>query len=102
MALRCPKTKLRATDLFKELLAASLNEMLRRAPSDLSAYRGVALVRVKTFVDEHLCEPWLDPASVSRGAGLSTRYINKLFEGEHSSLGRYIWQRRLERCVALA
>lgn len=91
---------LRATDLFKELLAASLNETLQHSPSNLSAYRGVTLLRVKSFVEEHLCEPWLDPASVARGVGLSTRYINKLLEDEHSSLGRYIWQRRLERCAS--
>lgn len=90
---------LSATEVFKELLAASLNEMLRRTPSHLSAYRGAALVRVKAFVDEHLRETWLDPASVSRGVGLSTRYINKLFEADQSSLGRYIWQRRLDRCA---
>ncbi len=91
---------LQATDLFKDLLAASLNEMLQHTPSDLSAYRGVALLRVKTFVEEHLCEPWLDPPAVSRGVGLSTRYINKLFEEERSSLGRHIWKRRLERCAS--
>ena len=70
---------LRAIEQFKDLLAASLNEVLQQVPSDLSAYRGVTLLRVKSFVDEHLCEPWLDPASVARGVSLSTRYINKLF-----------------------
>ena len=37
---------------------------------------------------------------MARGVGLSSRYINKLFEAEQSSLGRYIWRCRLERCAA--
>lgn len=79
---------LRAIDVFKDLLAASLSEMLQHARSDLSAYRGAALLRVKAFVERQLCEPSLDPASVARGVGLSTRSIKKLFESEASSLGR--------------
>lgn len=91
---------LRAIELFKDLLIASLSEMLQGSPSNLSAYRGAALERVKFFIEEHLCAPWLDPNAVARGVGLSTRYINKLFEDDSSSLGRYIWQRRLERCAS--
>jgi AraC family transcriptional regulator, positive regulator of tynA and feaB len=37
---------------------------------------------------------------VANGVRLSRRYINKLFEAEQTSLGRYIWRRRLERCAA--
>ena len=91
---------LRATDVFKELLSASLNEMLQRTPARLSEHRAVALLRVKAFVDEHLGDPSLGPEQIARGIGLSSRYINKLFEAEQSSLGRYTWQRRLERCAA--
>jgi AraC family transcriptional regulator, positive regulator of tynA and feaB len=91
---------LRAAEFFKELLSASLNEMLQRTSAPLSEYRGAALLRVKAFVDEHLRDPSQDPASVARIVGLSSRYINRLFEEEQSSLGRYIWQRRLERCAA--
>jgi AraC family transcriptional regulator, positive regulator of tynA and feaB len=91
---------LRATEVFKELLSASLNEMLQRTPARLSEHRAVALLRVKAFIDEHLSDPSLDPEQVARGMALSPRYINKLFEAEQNSLGRYIWQRRLERCAA--
>jgi AraC family transcriptional activator of tynA and feaB len=38
------------------------------------------------------------PAMVSYGAGLSSRYINDLFQDEDTPLMRYIWQRRLENC----
>ena len=90
---------LRAVDVFKDLLSASLNEMLQGAPTPLSEYRGVALLRIKAFVDQHLCDATLDPERVARGIGLSSRYINKLFEAEGTSLGRHIWHRRLDRCA---
>jgi AraC family transcriptional activator of tynA and feaB len=35
---------------------------------------------------------------VAKGAGLSPRYANQLFEDEGTSLMRYVWKRRLERC----
>jgi AraC family transcriptional regulator, positive regulator of tynA and feaB len=89
-----------AIDVFKELLSASLNEMLQRTPVRLSDHRAVALLRVKAFIDANLHDALLGPDQVARGVGLSTRYINKLFEAEQSSLGRTIWQRRLERCAA--
>ena len=90
---------LQAAELFKELLAASLNEMLQHTAPRLSEYRGLALLRVKAFVEEHLCDPALDPPVVAAGVGLSLRYINQLFASEQSSLGRHIWRRRLERCA---
>jgi AraC-like DNA-binding protein len=91
---------LRAVDIFKELLAASLSEMLRGSPVPMSEYRAVSLLRVKAFVDRHLGNPELNPAFIAQGLKLSTRYINRLFEAEKSSLVRHIWQRRLERCAA--
>lgn len=91
---------LHAADAFKDLLSASLNEMLQNQPAPLSEHRAAALLSVKAFVDQHLCDPSLDPAMVVAGVGLSARYINQLFEAEQSSLGRHIWQRRLERCAA--
>lgn len=94
------ESALRGAEIFKELLAASLNEMLRKAPVPMSEYRAVCLLRVKAFIDRHLGDPALNPAFVAGEMKLSVRYLNKLFEAEKSSLGRHIWQRRLERCAA--
>ncbi len=90
---------LKAADVFKDLLAASLNEVLEGAPAPLSAHRGAALLRVKAFVEQHLRDPELDAQAVARAVGLSTRYINRLFEAEGSSLARHIWHRRLACCA---
>jgi AraC family transcriptional regulator, positive regulator of tynA and feaB len=90
---------LHAAEVFKELISASLNEMLERTPAPLSEYRAAALLRVKAFVDKHLGDSSLDVERIAREVGLSSRYINKLFEADRSSLGRYVWQRRIERCA---
>jgi AraC family transcriptional regulator, positive regulator of tynA and feaB len=90
----------RATNIFIELLCASLSEQLAGVPAPLSEYRAVALLRIKSFLETHLYNPDLDTRFVARGLKLSPRYINKLFEADKTSLGRYIWLRRLERCAA--
>jgi AraC family transcriptional regulator, positive regulator of tynA and feaB len=93
-----PAAALRASGVFKELLTASLQQVM--APHGvLSESRSVSLLRVKQFVERQLCDPSLDAHTVSKGVNLSARYINKLFEAEQTSLGRFVWRRRLERCA---
>lgn len=58
----------------------------------------LSLHRVKTFIEEHLSDHTLNAAAIACGTGLSARYINQLFEREDTSLMRYVWMRRLERC----
>jgi AraC-like DNA-binding protein len=66
----------------------------------LSRHRGATLARIKAFVEQHLDDPELDAARIAAELRLSPRYLNKLFEAEHTSLMRYVWRRRLERCRA--
>jgi len=68
--------------------------------SELSRSSEQTLVAVKTLVEECLCDASLSSAVVAARAGLSSRYINRLFEAEGSSLMRHILHRRLERCRA--
>ena len=85
---------------FAELLGAALDEVILSSPVPLSEYRGVALIRVKEFVESRLRDCDLDPALVAAALQLSPRYINKLFEAEGTSLSRFIWRRRIERAAA--
>lgn len=62
----------------------------------LSQQRAATLRRVKSLIQENLGDEDLRPAWVSDRLQLSARYLNKLFEIEGTSLGRYIWERRLE------
>jgi len=95
-----PSAVMRVTDVFRELLSASIDEMLEGTQVPMSEYRAVSLLRAKALVERHLCDPALDVAFVAQGLKLSVRYLNKLFAAEQTSLGRYIWRRRLERCAA--
>jgi len=66
-------------------------------PLDISRFRSrsLSLHRVKDFVERHLADPNLNTTLVTKAVGLSSRYVNDLFEDEGTSLMRYVWQRRL-------
>lgn len=81
------------------LIATTLADS-RGDAAALSRHRGATLSRVKAFVEHHLDDPQLDAARIAAALRLSPRYLNKLFEAEQTSLMRYVWRRRLERCRA--
>lgn len=57
------------------------------------------LLRIKALIDDQLANPDLSAGFVAERIGLSARYMNKLFLGESSSLGRFILRRRLENAA---
>jgi AraC-like DNA-binding protein len=59
-----------------------------------------ALQRVKAFALDNLSDDALSADSVAAATGLTTRYINKLFEREGASLMRWVWLQRLEAARA--
>jgi AraC-like DNA-binding protein len=64
-----------------------------------SRCKTLTLMRVKIFVNDHLRDPGLSASQVTAALGFSSRYINRLFEGEGLSLMRYVLRRRIERCA---
>lgn len=60
--------------------------------------RGVTLARAKALIERRLEDPQLDSAHIAAALGVSPRYLNRLFEAEHTSLMRHVWNRRLDRC----
>lgn len=69
-------------------------------PSNFYLYRSrsMSLHRVRQFIEAHLQHPDLGTSMISRGVGLSPRYLRKLFEEEGTTLMRHILHTRLERC----
>jgi AraC-like DNA-binding protein len=53
---------------------------------------------IESFIEENLGDPDLDPEKIARANFISTRYLHKLFEGEGTSVCRWIRTSRLERC----
>lgn len=63
-------------------------------------HRRATFNRIAAFVRLHLHEQELTPGRVAAAMKLSPRYINKLFAAEGTSLGRYIWEMRLNQSAA--
>jgi AraC family transcriptional activator of tynA and feaB len=84
---------------FTELLVAMVAEFAESAQPSLTEYRGLALMRVKAIVERSVGNPGATPATIAAELKLSQRYINQLLEDEGTSLSRYMWSRRLERCA---
>jgi AraC family transcriptional activator of tynA and feaB len=80
-----------------ELLTLALG-LGRPAALTASRYRITLMKRIKDFVDQNLGDPDMNTAMVARGVGMSSRYINDIFNDEETSLMRHIWKRRLENC----
>jgi AraC family transcriptional activator of tynA and feaB len=85
------------SDYALDLLALAITAV-HPLDFNLSRSRSVSLNRIKTFIEQNLRDADLDTGVIVRHAGLSARYINRLFEDEGTSLMRYAWKRRLENC----
>ena len=83
----------RLADNLLDLIATALLSEVEGAP--LST--GMTLVRAKLWIETHLGEA-LCAESIAGACRLSARHLNCLFEGEGTSLMRYVWDRRLTRC----
>ncbi|MGR8997881.1 MAG: AraC-like ligand-binding domain-containing protein [Gammaproteobacteria bacterium] len=85
------------SDHALDLLALAVASV-RPVDYSLSRSRTVAINRIKAFIEQNLTESTIDSTLIANAVGLSSRYINALFEGEGTSLMRYVWKRRLEHC----
>ena len=59
------------------------------------------LQRVKAFIIDNLSDDSLSAHSIAAANGLTSRYINRLFEAEGVSLMRWVWRQRLEGAHAV-
>jgi AraC-like DNA-binding protein len=68
------------------------------AAEQSDAVRAGRLVEAKRYIDRHLADPDLLPASVAASLGISVRTLHALFEPTGTSFARYVLRRRLEEC----
>jgi AraC-like DNA-binding protein len=83
------------TDTMVGLLRSLFSTGRPAVPGDQA---GLLLRRIRAYVEEHLPEPGLGPEQIAAAHFISVRYLHKLFEGEETSVSRFVQQRRLERC----
>jgi len=81
-----------------DLLTTALAARLDTRPADPDTVRRALFTRTLAYIDQHLGEPWLTPDRIAAAQHISTRYLHKLFQAEHTTVSAWIRQRRLEAC----
>lgn len=82
-----------------DLLVTNLSETLYPAKS-LVRSQAVMLLEVKSFIHRHLADPNLSSCTIAKALNISKSYLYLLFQGENTTVNRYIWDLRLEKCRA--
>jgi AraC-like DNA-binding protein len=68
--------------------------------SGRESLRAARLEAAKRYIDQHLAEPGLTPATTAAALGISLRHLHVLFEPTGTSFSQYVTQRRLLQCRA--
>jgi AraC-like DNA-binding protein len=93
-----PAQQTRLADQGLDLLAMALSERGKgKAPK--GSKRIALLFRIKDYIQQNLGNSDLCLAQVSQNFGVSTRYINCLFQEEQTSFGRHLLAARLQQCA---
>jgi AraC-like DNA-binding protein len=87
-------------DNFCRLLALAAGASARDMEGGREAVRAARLERAKRYVERHLADPGLSPASAARDLGVSVRQLHLLFEPTGTSFARHVLARRLEEARA--
>lgn len=80
------------------ILAAFVTEVVTEEDSRAPDPGARMTARIREFIEAHLADPALSPATIARAHHLSVRHLHKLFEGEGTTVGQLIRRRRLEAC----
>ena len=90
---------LRVGAALLDLLALTFATRLDRVPDvPAESRRGAMKLRVQAFIEHHLGDPDLSPASIAAAHHISVRTLHKLYEAEEQTIAASIRRRRLERC----
>ncbi|WP_243710855.1 helix-turn-helix domain-containing protein [Actinomadura sp. KC216] len=84
-----------AMDLITALCAHRLEAETAVAPE--TRHR-VLITRIHAFIDAHLADPHLTPASIAAAHHISTSHLHNIFSGHDTTVAASIRERRLERC----
>jgi AraC-like DNA-binding protein len=82
-----------------DLLATNLSETLYPTKA-ITRSQAVTLLEVKSFIHQHLADPNLSSCTIAEALNISKSYLYLLFQRENTTVNRYIWDLRLEKCRA--
>ncbi|PWI14486.1 AraC family transcriptional regulator [Streptomyces sp. Act143] len=84
-----------------DLLVVLVMELLQGSQGNVPALpqaRDEMLSQVRAHIEQHLPDPGMTPQSIARANHISVRYLHKLFQGDGTTVGQWVRQRRLECC----
>ncbi|MFJ4690090.1 helix-turn-helix domain-containing protein [Streptomyces sp. NPDC088766] len=81
-----------------DLLTVLADERLGRGSAGTPGGDAAMLQQIRAFIGRHLADPDLTPEAVARAHHISVRYLHKIFQGEDTTVSRWIQSRRLEAC----
>ncbi|GAA3053678.1 helix-turn-helix domain-containing protein [Kitasatospora albolonga] len=84
-----------AVDLLALLVQERAGSLRPAAPEAARAL----VARIKDYAVRHLADPDLSPERIAAAHHVSVRYLHKLFQGEETTVARWIQRRRLEMCA---
>jgi len=88
-------------DAVLDLIGATCRSESEQAEDTPPAsVRQAQLLRLQTYIEAHLDDPALDTASIAQAHRMSSRYVQKLFQGCGHTPSTWVRIRRLERCRA--
>jgi AraC-like DNA-binding protein len=93
-----PETRATVGQQLIDLLVLALKADERTLTSGNSTVREAHLTRIEAFVRRHMHDCELDPETIAKGCGISTRYLHELFRDTNQTLGSWIRDQRLEAC----
>ena len=79
-----------------DLLVLALKADERTLTTGTSSVREAHLTRIESVVRKNLGDADLDPESIARACGISTRYLHELFRDTNQTVGSWIRDQRLE------
>lgn len=80
------------------LVALTCNVSDKVADRERHSLHSERLAAVKRYVDLHLADPTLTPASAATALAISARQLHRLFESNNVSFARHVSRQRLLRC----
>ncbi|MGW7789079.1 MULTISPECIES: helix-turn-helix domain-containing protein [unclassified Streptomyces] len=89
-----PRLGVVVLDLLSALLAHAL-EAQDALPSETR--RQALVLRIRAFVQQHLCDPHLTPRTIAAAHHISLSYLHRLFQDEEETVAAWIRLQRLER-----
>ncbi|MFI6818205.1 helix-turn-helix domain-containing protein [Nonomuraea sp. NPDC050328] len=94
-----PASAARLSTVVTDLIGTAVAEHAgRAAEAPEESQTRMLLFRVHAFIEDHLGDLSLDPATVAAAHHLSLRHLHRLFATQDTTVSAWIRHRRLERC----